>query len=120
MPRKPLKPCRYPGCPKLTESAYCSEHGKLMNARYNHNQRNQKAQSFYDSSAWRKLRSRYILEHPFCVECWKRGKLNKASLVDHIVPISKGGDPLDERNLQSLCWSCHSSKSIKEGSRFGS
>ena len=91
-----------------------------MNARYNHSQRNQEVQSFYDSSAWRKLRARYILEHPFCVECRNRGKLKEAEVVDHIVPISKGGAPLDESNLQSLCWSCHSSKSIKEGSRFGS
>jgi 5-methylcytosine-specific restriction endonuclease McrA len=40
-------------------------------------------------------------------------------MVDHIVPIRFGGRSLDMDNLQSLCWSCHSAKSIKEGSRFG-
>lgn len=29
MPRKPKKPCRYPGYPNLTESAYCEEHSYL-------------------------------------------------------------------------------------------
>ena len=40
-------------------------------------------------------------------------------MVDHIQPIKQGGQALDMDNLQSLCWSCHSAKSIKEGSRFG-
>ena len=31
----------------------------------------------------------------------------------------KSGAPLDENNLQSLCWSCHSRKSAQEGSRWG-
>lgn len=26
MPRKALKPCKHPGCPRLTEGAYCDEH----------------------------------------------------------------------------------------------
>ena len=26
MPYKPLKPCAYPGCPKLTSKRYCEEH----------------------------------------------------------------------------------------------
>lgn len=40
-------------------------------------------------------------------------------MVDHIQPIRFGGAALDMENLQSLCWSCHSAKSVKEGSRFG-
>ena len=34
MPRKPKKPCAYPGCPKLTDTRYCEEHEKLMNRQY--------------------------------------------------------------------------------------
>ena len=26
MPRKPLKPCSYPGCPNLTAGQYCEKH----------------------------------------------------------------------------------------------
>lgn len=29
MPRKPMKPCKHPGCPKLTEGFYCEEHESL-------------------------------------------------------------------------------------------
>ena len=118
MPYKPKKPCAYPGCPNLTDGTYCQEHKKLETAKYNRFHRNRTAQSFYDSYAWRKLRAQFLLEHPICEECRKHGKLIKATIVDHIVPISKGGEPLDENNLQALCWSCHSSKSIREGSRF--
>lgn len=37
-----------------------------------------------------------------------------ATVVDHITPIRMGGSPTDERNLQCLCASCHSRKSLKE------
>ena len=29
MPRKPKKPCKHPGCPKLVEGMYCEEHALL-------------------------------------------------------------------------------------------
>ena len=35
MPRKPKRPCSYPGCPKLTEGRYCEEHAKTVNRNYN-------------------------------------------------------------------------------------
>lgn len=34
MPRKPKRPCSYPGCPKLTDRRFCEEHTKLENKRY--------------------------------------------------------------------------------------
>lgn len=34
--------------------------------------------------------------------------------VDHIIPISQGGDMWDEKNLQILCIDCHKEKSKKE------
>src|SRR5690606_38340289 len=58
---------------------------------------------------WQKVRARFIRQNPICVEC---GRL--AEHVDHIVPISQGGARLDERNLQSLCRSCHSKKTARE------
>ena len=29
MPKKALKPCKHPGCPRLTEGVYCDEHKPL-------------------------------------------------------------------------------------------
>ena len=65
------------------------------------------------------VRKQKLTSSPFCEECYKNGTIIKATMVDHIVPIKQGGAPLDMDNLQSLCWSCHSRKSIEEGSRFG-
>ncbi len=120
MPYKPKRPCSYPGCPKLTDGRYCPEHKKLMEKQYDAYQRSRESTAFYRSSDWKKMRANYLIEHPFCVECNRNGKLTKATVVDHIIPIRMGGPLLEESNLQSLCASCHTRKSIKEGSRFSS
>ena len=120
MPYKPNKPCAYPGCPRLTHERYCKEHKKLMDAQYDLRLRDKSAREFYTSLEWRRLRQNFLVEHPFCMECWKSGKLTEATVVDHIIPIKQGGPALEEDNLQALCASCHGSKSIREGSRFGS
>lgn len=119
MPHKPLKPCSYPNCPNLTGDRYCNEHKKLTDSQYNTYQRDKQAQKFYQSTRWKAVRKRHLNSEPLCRECKKNGKLVKASVVDHIVPVKQGGNPFDDNNLQSLCWSCHSTKSAKEGSRWG-
>ena len=120
MPYKPKKPCAYPGCPEVTNERYCIKHKKFMDARYDVRQRDKAVHAFYVSHEWKKLRQNYLIEHPFCAECRKYGKLTKATVVDHVIPIRQGGPALDENNLQALCASCHGSKSIREGSRYGS
>lgn len=119
MPRKPLKPCSYPSCPKLTDSRYCAEHKKLVDKQYNLYERDKTSQKFYQSVEWKAVKKRHLQLEPLCRECKRNGKLTKATMVDHIVPIKQGGLPLDDSNLQSLCWSCHSKKSVQEGSRWG-
>ena len=64
---------------------------------------------FYQSYAWRQLRSMFIKRNPLCVECEGIGQV-----VDHIVPIKSGGDPLEWDNLQTMCHRCHNVKSGKE------
>ena len=119
MPHKPKKPCSYPGCPKLTDGQYCAEHKKLMDKQYDMYVRSRPAYEFYHSHAWKKKRADFLIEHPFCEECRRQGRLTKATLVDHIIPIGMGGPTFDDENLQALCASCHGKKSIIEGSRFG-
>lgn len=120
MPHKPKKPCSYPGCPKLTDGQYCPEHKKLMEKQYDTYMRSRTSTAFYHSQAWKKKRQNFLIEHPFCEECRRQGRLTRATLVDHIQPIRMGGALLDDENLQALCASCHSKKSIIEGSRFSS
>ena len=119
MPRKPKRPCSYPGCPKLTDGLYCEEHQKLQDKQYNKYKRDKESQMFYETKTWKFTRKNKLQLNPLCEECQRQGKLVKATMVDHIVPIKQGGSQLDYNNLQSLCWSCHSKKSAKEGSRWG-
>jgi 5-methylcytosine-specific restriction protein A len=44
----------------------------------------------------------------------RKGVLVPAQMVDHIVPINKGGAPLDLNNLQSLCNHCHAVKTARD------
>lgn len=69
---------------------------------------------FYQSTAWRKLRAVKLEQEPMCEECLQAGRITPAQMVDHIVPINKGGAGLDMDNLQSLCNACHARKSAKD------
>jgi len=61
----------------------------------------------YDA-AWRRLRNRWIAEHPICAICESRGRTSAAVLVDHIVPVVIAPHRrLDETNLRALCSNCH-------------
>jgi 5-methylcytosine-specific restriction protein A len=68
----------------------------------------------YHTSTWRRLRKVFLVNNPICVMCETIGKFTPANVVDHIVPIRKGGEFLEWENLQSLCASCHNSKTMKE------
>ena len=109
MPYKPKKPCAHPGCANLTSTRYCEAHSHLEQKHYESSSK----LHFYSSPAWRNKRHEFLTEHPLCITCGK-----PAEIVDHIIPIRQGGAPLEDRNLQPLCWSCHSRKSIQEGSRY--
>lgn len=108
-PRKLRKPCKHPGCPRLTEESYCSEH-KLIHVkdRANANRRG------YDSK-WRATRSRFLKVIPLCVRCKEEGRIVKATIVDHIKP-HRGDKQLfwDEDNWQALCKRCHDKKTMTE------
>ena len=117
MPRKPLKPCRHPGCPELTKGRYCSKHQRQVDREYNRKHRQH--QELYQSARWQRLRRRLLLKYPLCAECERQGWITQATVVNHIKP-HKGNPELfwDEDNLQTLCKSCHDRKTAKEG-RWG-
>ena len=106
MPYKPQKPCAYPGCPNLSDDRYCSEHRSLKNRQYNRYERRERTKNSYGAQ-WRKIRSEFFAEHPYCEVCRRKGLLVEAGVVHHIVELAKGGTH-DESNLVSLCRSCHS------------
>ena len=109
MPDKPMKYCRRSGCPQLVRSpdVYCKAH-----QRYN-TRRNKRADLFYKRGAWARCRKQFLRRHPLCAMCKRI-----ASVVDHIIPRAEGGADYDPENLQSLCVSCHSKKSLKDRRKY--
>lgn len=80
MPRKPKRPCSYPGCPELTDRRFCEEHAKKEAARYEKYDRDPATRKRY-GRAWKRIRDRYIAAHPLCEECKRQGKLTPATEV---------------------------------------
>ena len=105
MPKKPLKPCRYPGCPNLTDELYCEEHRKEARRKYDKYERRPDINKLY-GRRWKRIRDAYVREHPFCEKCYEEGRLVPVTEVHHIIPINDGGTS-DFDNLMSLCHSCH-------------
>ena len=69
---------------------------------------------FYNSKAWRSLRNYKIQMNPLCEMCESKGLTEPGKEIDHITAIKDDGQMLNIRNLQTLCKSCHASKSAKE------
>lgn len=115
MPRKPLRPCAYPGCPRLSGGRYCEEHRKTEAKRYETYSRDPSVHRKY-GRAWKRIRDSYTKEHPFCEQCFERGILVPVDEVHHKVPVSKGGTH-ERSNLMSLCRSCHNKIHAEIGDR---
>lgn len=117
MPKKPKRPCSFPGCPELVDGRYCEKHKQEVDRHYNKYKRDPETRKFYGRS-WRKIRKAFITAHPLCEECKKHGRFTPVEEVHHIKPMSEGGTH-DWDNLMSLCKSCHSRITAKEGGRWG-
>ncbi len=70
--------------------------------------------TFYNSRRWRAVRNNYIRCYALCKICKNKGLVVEGKVVDHIIPITQGGDKWNEKNFQTLCTSCHNRKSSKE------
>lgn len=68
----------------------------------------------YYSRRWRNLRALFISRYPLCKECKKNNKIVEGRVVDHIQPVSEGGEFYLWTNLQTLCNTCHRKKSATE------
>jgi len=75
-----------------------------------------KFQRFYQSEKWKRTRLITLAESPLCEMCLVSGVTSPAVHVDHIIPLSEDySKKLNYDNLQSLCHSCHSKKTKREG-----
>lgn len=121
MPSAAPRPCRHTGCRVLVRGrdGFCDQHRResfrvqkqAVNVDYKERNR------FYQRAAWKRLRAAHLQSEPLCRKCRQAGRLTEASIVDHVVPFTSTQDPLalDANNLQSLCTSCHSSKTRADG-----
>ena len=115
MPTKPKKPCKFPGCPNLTNETYCELHKSKMRKDYNTYERTGNHSKKYGRE-WKRIRDRYVKTHPLCEMCLKVGRYTPVEEVHHILPVIRGGTNA-ESNLMSLCKSCHNKIHIELGDR---
>lgn len=115
MASKPLRPCSAPGCNRLARGRYCDEHKHLANEAKQRRASSSWHWLYYMADWTQRLRPQQLMREPFCRECRKRGVRTRATEVDHVIP-HKGDMTLffDPANLQSLCHSCHSAKTMRE------
>lgn len=113
MPKKPPTPCYYYGCAALTEQKYCEKHVhkvvKPEPKKYKDNRPSRSARG-YDEH-WMKLRRMVLAQEPLCRSCMTQGRHTAANEVDHM-----DGNVRNNAwsNMQSLCKSCHSKKTVRD------
>lgn len=121
MSLRPKSICIWAGCQKtIDKPTYCAVHQQVAEARDKAKKNNHKTEftKLYNWE-WRKFRARYVKEHPLCVHCLKEGKLTPTQDVDHIIAHEGNKERFwDESNLQALCKSCHSKKTMKYDNAF--
>lgn len=114
----PSKPCAHPGCGVLVRGeSRCAKHKKVANELKERNRETSAKRGY--NSAWRRARAGYLAKHPLCVKCQAAGRVEPATVVDHIIP-HRGDKELfwDKLNWQPLCKRCHDHKTATEDGGF--
>lgn len=109
MPVKPQTPCRKPGCSLLWP---CPVHEPEFRRAKDEGRATAKARGY--DARWGKVRKAVLSEEPFCRLCSR-----PSEVVDHVLPMRKGGHRFERSNLQALCKSCHDKKTAREDGGFG-
>jgi len=111
---KPLHVCAEAGCAELTTGAYCDQHARSRTPRapLPADERPSPSRRGY-GYAWQQRRAAFLKEHPWCMA---PGCTERATEVDHIVPLRQGGTS-EADNLQTLCKRHHSRKTARYDSK---
>jgi 5-methylcytosine-specific restriction protein A len=94
--------CGEPRCPEIIPAGqtYCSAHGRTNWDRW---KRTDPGRSQGYGARWRRVRDRYIREHPACERCGAPAA--EVHHRDHRHPSESGAN--DWSNLESICVRCH-------------
>lgn len=81
------------------------------------NRRNVANRRRYVSARWKRVRAYVIArDRGLCQECKRQGRLTEGQEVDHIQKAEEYAELFYKvENLQLLCKSCHSKKTIRGG-----
>lgn len=112
-PSKPFKPCNHIGCSALVTIGYCDVHKKDKQSYDKY--RGSNTERGYGATH-RKIREVVRREEPLCRECLKTGKITPSNEMDH---IDGNAWNTSRDNLEMLCASCHSRKTIREQGGYG-
>ena len=113
----PTRLCNEPRCPNPVKpgKSKCIDHYRAYerdrSARRRHSgEKSADAIKLYHSAKWLNTRRAVLLRDPICKACDNR----LSTEVDHIKPLSQGGDPYSLANLRGICNPCHAAKSAQE------
>lgn len=106
-----------PHSPPTHRYAHQVNNRKQQQREYNRTKRTN--QSFYSSAKWTKVSKWYRRNNPLCEDCKDQGITTLVDVVDHIVELQDGGEPLRTDNLRSLCHLHHNRKTALAKSQRG-
>ena len=114
MPKANRKPCNYMSCRILTYGRYCPNHKVAKTAKAGtRSKEGHERQKMYDRR-WRVVRKIHLNSSPLCVECERKGRVELATVVDHIIPHRGSRELFDDTsNYQSLCKRHHDQKTAR-------
>lgn len=62
---------------------------------------------------WRKVRAQILQRDNYRCQIKGYGCLHEATEVDHILPVSMGGEWFDDSNLRASCRPCNLARNVK-------
>lgn len=114
MPNAPKRVC--PGCRQAVSGPCLTCTAKKRRAQDEQRLTDAPWRRWYWTPRWRAASKAFLAEHPLCAECERHGRIEVATVVDHITPHR--GDPAlfwDDRNWQALSKRCHDRKTGRGG-----
>lgn len=110
MPSAPLKPCRYPGCPRVQHGSWCDQHRKEDQRRESAQRRADGPVWPYKLARWKRFRLVVLGNYPLCQRCGVATSRD----VHHVKsPRTHPDLAFDPLNVEALCKSCHSRETMR-------
>jgi 5-methylcytosine-specific restriction enzyme A len=102
------------GCPNdaRPRPSKCDRHAREYE-RERSRRRREATKGIFKKKRWAMTREAVLTRDPICKVC--DGWLSTE--VDHIKPLSQGGDPWRLEGLQGICTPCHQAKTARENAR---